>query len=245
MKYDPDNPLISFNREAFADMRECVHAYRQANHSRDEAIAELKTLAGIDTALLEVAAQALEIEWPGNGDDGPPLIAKRNPQSATLPSVKLPQSKNPAPLLVRWLRAVSSSAGPTGPAIRGVLHTLALYAGDRNRPDGGGVYPGLKRLAEDTGTSLSALKRYLQIAEREGWIARTQRHRDGTHELSSSAYEFTVPSRVGPITGLRSVKPQRVRLLSPEQRGKLKRQPAGGPRVGPILKKGRPGLEKR
>lgn len=66
-----------------------------------------------------------------------------------------------------WLRAVSSPSGPRGPAVRGVAHTLALFAGGRNRAS-----PGRKQLAECAGTSVSALARYL---------------------IDSSLYEFVIP----------------------------------------------------
>lgn len=76
-------------------------------------------------------------------------------------------------LLFQWREAVMSDMGPSSPITRYVLLTLSM----RMDIDGRGAYPSQTTLSEMTKLAKRTVNEHLQLAEKEGWIARLLQRR--------------------------------------------------------------------
>lgn len=210
-----------------AVLRQYIEQDRADGYTRDECRRAL--LGRFEYSEVE---RAMRRWWPENEGDG----TAEQPAAAAPPAAPKPETptKKEVPYVLRWRRTVCSPAGPKGLKVRGLLLALSLYAGNLNRSDGGGVYPSLRRLAEDAGTSRTVAKRLLAEAEKGGWIRRTQRLRENTHELTSSQYEFLTPQGVGSKVSLGSPAGRRSEGEAQARSGQIERK------VGPKQEKGRP-----
>ena len=89
---------------------------------------------------------------------------------------------------------VRSQRGPKSPTTRWLLIALSLWCnGDERR-----CWPSQQTLARQTGLSLRAVKRHLQIADDEGWLFRSQRRKKGK-AWKYTVYELTLPVDGGDV----------------------------------------------
>ena len=143
-----------------------------------------------------LVSEIMRAEWPANGGDGPALIATRPVNEQ--PKIKIRQAraatsgKREQPFLLRWRREVYSASGPLSLLRRTVLNGLSLYA----KMDGTGAFPSQARLAVDTFSSLSTVRRQLRVAIEEGWIRRSPR--PSQHgECAGFIYTLLIPIKRG------------------------------------------------
>jgi hypothetical protein len=92
------------------------------------------------------------------------------------------------PFVFRYMKAVMAS--DLAPVARHVALCTATYA-DRN---GGSVFPGIDRLARDTGWRKSAVKKAMTELKAAGWLEEESRGRFGR----ASVYRLVVPDAAAP-----------------------------------------------
>ena len=119
---------------------------------------------------------------------------------------KAPRTKRPwreVAHVREWRDAIRHEYGPPSPITRLVLLALSLWikSGERS------CWPSQKLLARQTALSLRSVKHHLELADDDGWILRTRRHRSpdgwGYH-----VYEPTIPVVEQGATGAPSQGPK-------------------------------------
>jgi len=93
---------------------------------------------------------------------------------------------------IEWRRIIGSPFCPLPIGTKWVLTVLSRY-GDK---DGQNIFPSQRELAYRAGVSPKTVNKTLQLAEKEGWIIRTQKDRPNGRGYKSHSYTLAVPGFV-------------------------------------------------
>ena len=101
----------------------------------------------------------------------------------------------------RWIRIVASEDGPASSTTRLVLLVLASHMD----LDGGSCFPSVRTLVRETGLSNRSVVVHLALADKDGWIERTE---SGTDQgWKRHIYQAVFPARLEPERGAADAPP--------------------------------------